>query len=97
MIECFNECVDYNKLWKILKEKGIPDSFPVSWETRMHVKKQQLEPDVEHLTGSKLEQVERDQGVGELLESHQGCQVFTLEVWKHFKKKPGQLYLSTTV
>ena len=24
--------------------------------------------------------LERDQGVGELLESHQGCQVFTLEV-----------------
>ena len=55
MIECVNECVDYNKLWKILKEKGIPDTFPVSWETCMHVKKQQLEPDVERLIGSKLE------------------------------------------
>ena len=27
----------------------------VSWETCMHVKKQQLEPDVERLIGSKLE------------------------------------------
>ena len=43
------------QLWKILKEKGIPDTFPASWETCMLVKKQQLEPDVEHLTGSKLE------------------------------------------
>src|SRR5574337_414786 len=22
---CFNDCVDHNKLWKILKEMGIPD------------------------------------------------------------------------
>ena len=27
---------------------------PVSWETYMHVKKQQLEPDMEQVTGSKL-------------------------------------------
>ena len=43
------------QLWKIVKEKGIPDTFPASWETCMQVKKQQLELDVEHLTGSKLE------------------------------------------
>ena len=34
------DCVDHNKLWKVLKEMGIP----VSWETGMWVKKQQLEP-----------------------------------------------------
>ena len=33
---------------------GIPDSLPVSWETHMQVKKQQLEPDMEQQTGSKL-------------------------------------------
>ena len=33
---------------------GIPDSLPVSWETHMQVKKQQLEPDMEQQTGSKF-------------------------------------------
>ena len=40
------DCVDHNKLWKILKE-GIPDHLTVSWETCMQVKKQQLELDME--------------------------------------------------
>ena len=39
--------VDHNKLWEILKEMGIPDHFPASWESHMQVKKQQLEPDME--------------------------------------------------
>ena len=51
--EAFN-CVNYNKLWEILKEMGIPDTLPVSWETYVKVKKQQLEPDTEQQTGSKL-------------------------------------------
>ena len=46
--------VDHNKLWKILKEMGIPDHLPTSWEICMQVKKQQLEPDMEQQTGSKL-------------------------------------------
>ena len=37
-------------LWKILKDMGIP----VSWETFIWVKKQEFEPDIEQLTGSKL-------------------------------------------
>ena len=45
--------VDHNKLWKILKEMGIPDILPASWELCMQVKKQQLEPDMEQQTGSK--------------------------------------------
>ena len=49
------DCVDHNKLWKILKEKGIPDQPSVSWETCRQVKKQQLGPDVEKWTGLKLE------------------------------------------
>ena len=47
------DCVDHNKLWKILKEMGIPDHFPTSWEICMQVKKQQLELDMEQQTGSK--------------------------------------------
>ena len=46
--------VDHNKLWKILKEMGIPHHLTSSWKTRMQVKKQQLELDMEQQTGSKL-------------------------------------------
>ena len=48
------DCVDQNKLWKILKEMGMPDQLTCSWETSMQVKKQQLEPNMEQQTGSKL-------------------------------------------
>ena len=47
------DCVDHNKLWKILKELGIPTTWPASWETCMQVRKQQLELDMEQQTGSK--------------------------------------------
>ena len=47
------DCVDHNKHWKILKEMGIPDHWPASWEISMRVKKQQLELDMEQQTGSK--------------------------------------------
>jgi len=46
------DCVDHNKLQKILKEMGIPDHL-TSWETYMQVRKQQLELDMEQQTGSK--------------------------------------------
>ena len=49
-----SDCVNHNKLWKILKEMRIQTILPVSWETCMRVKKQQLEPYMEQLTGSKL-------------------------------------------
>ena len=49
------DCVDHNKLWKILKEMGIPTTWLVSWETYMQVRKQQLELDMEQQTGSKKE------------------------------------------
>ena len=48
------DCVDHNKLWKILKEIGIPTILPASCETYMQVKKQQLEPGMEQWTGYKL-------------------------------------------
>ena len=47
------DCVDHNKLWKILKEMGIPETWPASWETCMQARKQQLELDMEQQTGSK--------------------------------------------
>ena len=40
------DCVDHKKMWKILKEIGIPDPFTCILETCMQVKKQQLEPDM---------------------------------------------------
>ena len=47
------DCVYHYKLWKILKETGIPEPRHASWETCMQVRKQQLELDMEQLTGSK--------------------------------------------
>ena len=41
------DCVDHNKLWKILKEMGYQTTWPDSWETYMQVRKQQLELDIE--------------------------------------------------
>ena len=48
------DCVDHNKLWKILKRWEYQTTLPVSWENRMQVKKQQLELDMEQWTDSKL-------------------------------------------
>ena len=47
------DCVDHNKLWKILQEMGIPDHLTCHWEISMQVRKQQLELDMEQQTGSK--------------------------------------------
>ena len=47
------DCVDHNKLWKILKEMGIPGHVTCSREICMQVRKQQLELDMEQQTGSK--------------------------------------------
>ena len=47
------DCVDHNKLWKILQEMGIPDHLTCLLRYLMQVKKQQLELDMELQTGSK--------------------------------------------
>ena len=47
------DCVDRNKLWKILKEMEIPDHLTCFWEICMQFKKQQLELDMEQQTDSK--------------------------------------------
>ena len=44
------DCVDHNKLWKILRQREIPGLL----EIYMQVRKQQLEPDMEQQTDSKL-------------------------------------------
>ena len=46
------DCVDHNKLWKILQE--METTWPASWETCMQDKKQKLELGMEQQTGSKL-------------------------------------------
>ena len=50
------DSVDHKRLWKVLKEMGMPDHLLVSWETCMKIKKQQLliELNMEQPTGSKL-------------------------------------------
>ena len=50
--KAFN-CVDHHKLWKILKEMGIPDHLTCLLRNLMQVRKQQLELDMEQQTGFK--------------------------------------------
>ena len=47
------DCVDLNKLWKILQETGIPDHLTCLLRICMKGKKQQLEPELEKQTGFK--------------------------------------------
>ena len=47
------DCVDHNKLWKILKGGEYQTTWPASWETCIQVRKQQSELDMEQQTGSK--------------------------------------------
>ena len=47
------DCVDHNKLRKILKRWEYQTTWPASWEICMQVKKQQLELNMEQQTDSK--------------------------------------------
>ena len=47
------DCVDCNKLWKILKEMGIPDHLTGLLRNLHAIQKQQLELHMEQQTGSK--------------------------------------------
>ena len=50
------DCLDHNKVWKILQERGkYQTTLPACWEICMQIKKQQLEPGMEQQVGSKLE------------------------------------------
>ena len=46
-------CDNHNKLWKILKEMGIPDHLTCLLRNLYAGQKQQLELDMEQQTGSK--------------------------------------------
>ena len=48
------DCVDHNKPWKFFKRWEYQTTLPASFKTCIHIKKQQLEPDMEQWTGSKL-------------------------------------------
>ena len=47
------DCMDHNKLWKILKQMGIPGHLTCLLRICMQVRKQQLELDMEQRTGPK--------------------------------------------
>ena len=47
------DCVDHNKLGKILREMGIADPMTCLLRNLLQVRKQQLELDMEEQTGSK--------------------------------------------
>ena len=47
------DCVDHNKLWKILKEMGIPDHLTCLLRNLYAGQEQQLELDMEQQTGSQ--------------------------------------------
>ena len=57
---CFNDyakdfdCVDHNKLWKILKEIGIPDHLTRLLRNLYAGQETPVRPDLEKWTGSKL-------------------------------------------
>ena len=46
-----SDCVDHSKLWKILREMGIPDHLTL--RNLLQARKQQLEVNMEQQTGSK--------------------------------------------
>ena len=47
------DCVDHNKLWKILKGMGMPDHLTCLLRKLYAGQEQQLELDMEQQTGSK--------------------------------------------
>ena len=57
---CFTDDAKVFAVWmttncgKVFKRREYQTSFFASWETRMQVKKQQVEPDMEQQAGSRL-------------------------------------------
>ena len=48
------DCAGHNKLWKILKEMGMPDHFTCLLRNLCAHQEATVRPDMEQLTGSKL-------------------------------------------
>ena len=49
-----SDCVDHSRLCNVLKEMGIQTAWAASWGTRMQVRKQELQLDMEKWARSKL-------------------------------------------
>ena len=47
------DCLDHNKLWKILREMGIPDHL-ACFLRNLYAGQETIEPDMEQQAGSKL-------------------------------------------
>ena len=47
------DCVEHNKLWKILKKMGIPDHLTCLLRN-LYVSQEETELDIQQWTGSKL-------------------------------------------
>ena len=47
------DCVDHKNCGKFWKRREYQTTWPASWDTCMHVRKQQLELDMEQQIGSK--------------------------------------------
>ena len=52
-VKAFN-CVDHNKLWKILQEMGVPDHLTCLLRNPYAGQKQQLDLDMEQRTGFRI-------------------------------------------
>ena len=50
---CFIDCVDHRNCGKFWKRWAYQTTWPASWEIYMHIRKQQLELDMEQQIGSK--------------------------------------------
>ena len=50
----YAKAFDFQQTAKFFKRWEYQTTWPVSWETCMQAKKQQLEPNMEQQTGSKL-------------------------------------------
>ena len=48
------DCVDHNKLWKILREMGVPDHCSCLLRSQMQLKKKKFKTDMEQWSGSNL-------------------------------------------
>ena len=48
------DCVDHNKLWKILREMGVPDHCSCLLRSQMQLKKKKFKSDMEQWSGSNL-------------------------------------------
>ena len=78
--------MDHNKLWKILKEMGIPDYLICLLKTCVWVKKQQVEPCMDQLIGSRLRNKSLNKSYWENRQLHVKNEIRTLPNTIHKSK-----------